>query len=194
MFSINDLLQNLSTTVLILTALSVATFSFYIERLFAISKFQNQIKKDITFFNSCGDNKEILNDAIPVFFKKEFLRDKNMQKILRHYKIESDEIIENIRISIIKIGSIAALSPYIGLFGTVIGIMNAFSEIAKTGSSNFAYVSKGISEALIATAAGLFLAIAASFAYNHLTARLRFADNAKNSALEHLQNETEARR
>jgi biopolymer transport protein TolQ len=62
----------------------------------------------------------------------------------------------------------ASVTPFIGLFGTVIGIMIAFNRIGATGSTNLAVVAPGISEALIATAAGLFAAIPALIAYNHL--------------------------
>ena len=63
--------------------------------------------------------------------------------------------------------------PFIGLFGTVIGIMTAFQKIAQTGSANLAVVAPGISEALIATAVGLFAAIPASVFYNMYTANIR---------------------
>jgi len=67
----------------------------------------------------------------------------------------------------------ASVSPYIGLFGTVIGIMVAFNRIGATGSTNLAVVAPGISEALIATALGLFAAIPAVLAYNHFTHRVK---------------------
>ena len=62
--------------------------------------------------------------------------------------------------------------PFIGLFGTVIGIMTAFQKIAQAGSANLAVVAPGISEALIATAVGLFAAIPASVAYNYYISRI----------------------
>jgi biopolymer transport protein TolQ len=67
----------------------------------------------------------------------------------------------------------ASVSPYIGLFGTVVGIMVAFNRIGATGSTNLAVVAPGISEALIATAMGLFAAIPAVLAYNHFTHRVK---------------------
>ena len=66
-----------------------------------------------------------------------------------------------------------SITPYIGLFGTVLGIMIAFQRIGATGSTNLAVVAPGISEALIATAAGLFAAIPAAYFYNHLTHRVK---------------------
>ena len=64
-------------------------------------------------------------------------------------------------------------APFIGLFGTVWGIMEAFQEIGKKGATSLAIVAPGISEALIATAAGLFAAIPAVIAYNYFLSRIK---------------------
>ncbi len=64
-------------------------------------------------------------------------------------------------------------TPFIGLFGTVWGIMNAFSGIATVGSATLATVAPGIAEALVATAAGLAAAIPAVMAYNYFLNRVR---------------------
>ncbi|HBP89750.1 MAG: MotA/TolQ/ExbB proton channel family protein [Nitrospira sp.] len=65
------------------------------------------------------------------------------------------------------------LSPFIGLLGTVLGIINAFREIGVQGSASIAAVAPGVSEALVATAAGLFAAIPAVMAYNYFLSRIR---------------------
>ncbi|MBZ4023700.1 tonB-system energizer ExbB [Rhodobacter sp. TJ_12] len=70
------------------------------------------------------------------------------------------------------LGSIGATAPFVGLFGTVWGIMNAFVGIAQSGSSSLAVVAPGIAEALMATALGLVAAIPAVLLYNHLTRAL----------------------
>jgi len=67
----------------------------------------------------------------------------------------------------------ASVTPFIGLFGTVVGITLAFQRIGATGSTNLAVVGPGISEALIATAAGLFAAIPAVIFYNHFVHRVK---------------------
>ena len=67
----------------------------------------------------------------------------------------------------------ASVTPFIGLFGTVVGILIAFERIGSTGSTNLAVVGPGISEALIATAAGLAAAIPAVLSYNHFTHRVK---------------------
>jgi biopolymer transport protein TolQ len=67
----------------------------------------------------------------------------------------------------------ASATPFIGLFGTVWGIMNTFHAIGATGSTSILTVAPGIAEALINTAAGLLAAIPAVVAYNHLLAKVR---------------------
>jgi biopolymer transport protein TolQ len=71
----------------------------------------------------------------------------------------------------------ASISPYIGLFGTVWGIMVAFQNIGAQGSAGLAVVAPGIAEALVATAAGLFAAIPAVYFYNDITGRVKKAAN-----------------
>ena len=81
----------------------------------------------------------------------------------------------------------ASVTPFIGLFGTVVGIMIAFQRIGATGSTNLAVVAPGISEALIATALGLFSAIPALVFYNHFTHRVKeFSATMDDFALEFL--------
>lgn len=69
------------------------------------------------------------------------------------------------------LASIGSVAPYVGLFGTVWGIMNAFIGLAAVEQVTLATVAPGIAEALIATAIGLFAAIPAVLAFNHLTAK-----------------------
>jgi biopolymer transport protein TolQ len=81
----------------------------------------------------------------------------------------------------------ASIAPFIGLFGTVWGIMAAFQGIGQTGSTSLGVVATPIAEALIATAAGLFAAIPAVYFYNHLTQRVKlFASEMDDFAMEFL--------
>lgn len=70
------------------------------------------------------------------------------------------------------LASVGSVSPYIGLFGTVWGIMNAFTGLATLENVSLAVVAPGIAEALVATAIGLFAAIPATAAYNSFATRL----------------------
>jgi len=70
------------------------------------------------------------------------------------------------------VGTIGSTAVYIGLFGTVLGIIRAFHDISKTGSGGISVVINGISEALICTAAGLCVAVPAVIAYNYFIKKI----------------------
>jgi biopolymer transport protein TolQ len=71
------------------------------------------------------------------------------------------------------LATVGSATPFVGLFGTVIGIINAFAQIGMTGNAGLETVGPGIAEALVATAVGLFAAIPATIFYNAFVARLR---------------------
>jgi biopolymer transport protein ExbB/TolQ len=70
------------------------------------------------------------------------------------------------------LATIGSTAPFVGLFGTVVGIINAFRSIAATGSGGMSVVSGGIAEALVSTALGIFVAIPAVVAFNHFTGKI----------------------
>jgi len=83
------------------------------------------------------------------------------------------------------LATIGSSAPFIGLFGTVVGIINAFTGIAISGSGGLAAVSAGIAEALITTAFGILVAVPAVMAFNYFTTRLeRFQIEMSNSSAE----------
>jgi len=71
------------------------------------------------------------------------------------------------------IGTIAVIAPFVGLFGTVLGIIHAFDDIALKGNSTPAVVAAGVGEALITTAAGLFVAVLAVIFFNYFKTRIK---------------------
>jgi biopolymer transport protein ExbB len=73
-----------------------------------------------------------------------------------------------------SLATIGSTAPFVGLLGTVVGVINAFQGIAATGSGGIGAVSAGIAEALIETALGLFVAIPAVWFYNYLTGRVEY--------------------
>jgi biopolymer transport protein ExbB len=85
----------------------------------------------------------------------------------RRRLIENQELKKNFWL----LGTIGSASPFIGLFGTVVGILIAFQEMAKSGSGGFAVVAAGISEALVATAAGIVVAVVAVMFFNAFQTR-----------------------
>jgi biopolymer transport protein ExbB len=70
------------------------------------------------------------------------------------------------------LGTVGSSAPFVGLFGTVVGILKAFQSMSVAGSGGFKVVSQGIAAALVATAAGLLVAIYAIVAYNYFVARV----------------------
>jgi biopolymer transport protein ExbB len=71
------------------------------------------------------------------------------------------------------IGTIAVIAPFVGLFGTVLGIIRAFSDIALKGNSTPAVVAAGVSEALVTTATGLIIAVIAVVFFNYFKTRIK---------------------
>jgi biopolymer transport protein ExbB len=82
------------------------------------------------------------------------------------------EVTRRLRRYVWLLGTVGSLAPFIGLFGTVLGIIRAFESMAATGSGGFAVVAAGISEALIATAGGLLVGVLSIFAYNAFMVRI----------------------
>ncbi len=82
------------------------------------------------------------------------------------------ELTSDLKRGLWVVGTIGSLAPYVGLFGTVVGIIKAFQSMAEHGAGGFEIVAAGISEALVATAAGLFVAIVALLFYNYLQVRV----------------------
>ncbi len=90
----------------------------------------------------------------------------------RAMRIELARELERLEESLPFLATVGSTSPYIGLFGTVWGIMNSFRSLVNTQQATLTQVAPGIAEALIATAIGLFAAIPAVIAYNRFSSRL----------------------
>ena len=86
------------------------------------------------------------------------------------------------------LATIGSTAPFIGLFGTVVGIINAFRSIAATGSGGMSVVSGGIAEALVSTALGIFVAIPAVVAFNHFSGKIENCHVEMNRASSQLVN------
>jgi biopolymer transport protein ExbB/TolQ len=77
-----------------------------------------------------------------------------------------------LRANLWMLGTVGAVAPFIGLFGTIVGIMRAFHQISVTGQGGFAVVAEGISEALVTTAGGIVSAVLAVVLYNYFQSRV----------------------
>jgi biopolymer transport protein ExbB len=91
---------------------------------------------------------------------------------LRDMERRRQELVHGLKRRLWLLATVGSLAPFIGLFGTVLGIVRSFHSMAVTGQGGFAVVAAGISEALVATAAGLVVAIVALAAYNWLLSRI----------------------
>ena len=94
------------------------------------------------------------------------------------------------------LATIGSTAPFVGLLGTVVGVINAFTGIATSGSQGIGAVSAGISEALVETALGLVVAIPAVWFYNYLTGRIEYfnveMDNSSSELLDYFIRKTAA--
>ncbi|WP_370979243.1 protein TolQ [Agaribacterium sp. ZY112] len=138
---------------------------------------------DLTQLYRAGNGNDRIDGAEAIFRAgfKEFSRlrqqgstdaDAIMEGTQRAMRVALSREEEKLENNLPFLASVASVSPYIGLFGTVWGIMNSFRGLASQHQATLATVAPGISEALVATAMGLFAAIPAVLAYN------RFAANA----------------
>lgn len=108
----------------------------------------------------------------------------NVDRAMRREIHVRTQLLEN---GLSFLATTATASPFIGLFGTVYGIMNAFQEIGKTGSATLGSIAPHLSDALVTTAFGLIAAIPASIAFNYFNAKLqKFENEAMNIAADFL--------
>lgn len=116
---------------------------------------------------------------------------RNLTPLERTAQTASNEAITTLERRMTWLATIAGASPFVGLFGTVMGIVDAFHGLGTAGTATLRAVAPGISEALITTAAGLFVAIPALVAYNQLTARIRIFASATDDFCRELLNSLE---
>jgi biopolymer transport protein ExbB/TolQ len=105
----------------------------------------------------------LLKEGVRRVMEKPVRRDELEAQLQRHARYQIVEMEKFLSV----LATMGAISPFIGLFGTVIGVMNAFRDLASAGSGGATVVASGIAQALVATAAGLLVAIPAVAAYNY---------------------------
>ncbi len=98
---------------------------------------------------------------------------RNLVPLERSAQTAASEAVTSLERRLTWLATIAATSPFVGLFGTVMGVVDAFHGLGTAGSATLRAVAPGISEALVTTAAGLFVAVPAVVAYNQFSARIR---------------------
>ncbi len=118
----------------------------------------------------CQQNKGMLPKILEFGLKR---GEKNRADITDALSIALMEHLNSLERNLGIIGTIAVIAPFVGLFGTVLGIIKAFQDIALKGNSTPAVVAAGVSEALITTAAGLFVAVVSVVFFNYFKARIK---------------------
>ncbi|MBX3680183.1 protein TolQ [Cognatazoarcus halotolerans] len=188
--SIISLIANASVVVkLVMALLALVSFmSWYwiFRKSFAIRAARTKTNRFERDFWSGGDLNSLYQSAVNdrhhagamerIFESgyREFakLRGKNMDNVAtmdgarRAMRATYQREVDELEAHLAFLASVGSVSPYVGLFGTVWGIMNAFRGLANVGQATLAHVAPGIAEALVATAIGLFAAIPAVVAYN----------------------------
>ncbi|HEX8712407.1 MAG TPA: MotA/TolQ/ExbB proton channel family protein [Terracidiphilus sp.] len=98
---------------------------------------------------------------------------RNLSALERTSRTSASEAVSQMERRMTWLATIGSTAPFVGLFGTVMGIVDAFHGLGEAGTATLRAVAPGISEALITTAAGLFVAVPAVVAYNQFTARIK---------------------
>jgi len=183
----------------LLALMSMASVGVYFERLFTFTQATTQSKAFApAVAKHLKDGK--LKEAIQMAGTKNY-RYSHLGKVvsagLQEYQFQQDsgvemakdDVVDSVRRSIQRataltssdlkkgmgiLATIGSTAVFVGLLATTLGVINAFQGIAATGSGGLGAVSGGISEALVGTAIGLFVAIPAVWFYNHLTGRLEY--------------------
>jgi biopolymer transport protein ExbB len=176
-----QLLQDGGLTVYPLAVASVITLTILFERMWRYRGLESQtraatretieslVRRDADGARSGCEKSEA--PVAKIFL--EAMRWKNIaiEDLDRVLLTARQEAVTDLKRGLWVIGTIGSLAPYVGLFGTVVGIIRAFQGMAVEGVGGFEVVAAGISEALVATAAGLFVAIVALMFFNYLQTR-----------------------
>jgi biopolymer transport protein ExbB len=115
-----------------------------------------------------------------------------VESMRRHLERHIEELLAELKRGLPLLASVGSVAPFVGLLGTVLGIISAFQGIAATGSGGLSSVSAGIAEALIETALGLAVAIPAVLGFNYLSASIARDDLMLTNAAGQLVDKVEA--
>ena len=177
---------------LILIAASVISWKFIYLKVKFLKESEENAQEFEKFFWSGGDlaklyesvsnNSRAINGLAEIFRSgyKEYMGQKehqafykkSIESVRRAMRASYNREIDTLDQHLPFLASVGSVSPYIGLFGTVWGIMNAFIGLSNVAQATLSQVAPGIAEALIATAIGLFAAIPAVIAYNRFATKV----------------------
>ena len=173
----------IKTVIIILIVSSIYSWAIIFEKIKmfrrinkSTEEFENKFwksKSAESFYNSLPNNvndpmADVFRHSMDIMLKSK--RSSNLnEKMSRMLEINSEQQMEKIEKNYTFLATVGSTAPFIGLFGTVWGIMNSFQSIAISRNTSLAIVAPGIAEALFATALGLLASIPAVIAYNKFT-------------------------
>ena len=172
-----------SPTMVVLLVCSIVTVGFAVERLMYFMsssvdarRFMNELASQLKSGNGRAaldfcqrQNSPIARVMTQGVAAMNRSHDEQVQRLDTAIELEQVEMERNIGV----LGTMANIAPLLGLFGTVVGIIRAFADIARTGSGGGAVVAMGVSEALLTTAAGIIVAVIATVFFNVFVRRIR---------------------
>ncbi|HEY6970289.1 MAG TPA: protein TolQ [Candidatus Angelobacter sp.] len=168
---------------LILLVFSVLSWAIILSKWASLRRARTQSGRFLRAFRKAQRMQDVMavseqfkpSPLVPVFENgfQEFRRGQSLTAVQRATQIASSEELTRLERRLPWLATTGAVSPFIGLFGTVWGIIDAFHGLGNAGAATLRAVAPGMSEALITTAFGLFAAIPAVIAYNHFTHNMR---------------------
>jgi len=180
--SLTELLMG-SPTMIVLMICSVITVSYAVERALYFTKTRTntaKFMKELSDRMTGGDlkaahdwvqtQKHSAARVVSHCLGQSGAKDRDLQQRF-NTAIEMEQVDMERNLSVL--GTMSNIAPLLGLFGTVIGIIRAFADIARTGAGGSAVVAMGVSEALLTTAAGIVVAVIATIAFNLFVRRIR---------------------
>jgi len=183
--SLQDLLAQGGPTLVVIGATAAVGFALFIERALVCRQFSNHIPplerrlRDLIAHGAVPDVLQACSKAplglAPVLTRgvEAWMRGADRDHILGEMARETRRLTMQIRRGLGLLSTLGSLSPFLGLFGTVLGIIESFDALSASASVSLRTVGPGIADALVATAAGLFAAIPAAVFYNYLGGLIR---------------------
>jgi biopolymer transport protein ExbB len=178
-----ELIKQGGVDIIILILLSIIAVAIVIERLYFFSQQHGDSKALLASIGQrikaddipgaiklCNQSKGILPRILEFGLQR---GTKNRADITDALSIALMENLNLLERNLGVIGTIAVIAPFVGLFGTVLGIIHAFQDIALKGNSTPAVVAAGVGEALVTTAAGLFVAVISVVFFNYFKTRIK---------------------
>ena len=172
------ILQKGGITVVVLGLLSVISITIMLERAWAFRRFARELdsfynvlertvrEKGVSVAATLSES-HASSPLAPVFLSGYRKKGRGLDEVSGAMELAGRGEMARLERFLGVLGTIGSTAPFIGLFGTVLGIIRAFSDLALTQGGSPAAVADGIAEALVATAAGLFVAVPAVMAYNY---------------------------